>query len=182
MNKKILIISLIALSVFMGGCGSKTMSNNTGTSKVTSNTETQNTEVSQTTKVTSNNETQKAEVSQIAIESDKVEVKEESRKQEYKTKLDNIEIALESLKEKEAGTTKDMREATNERLKQWDAALNEIYNVLKGQLSPSDMKKLQSEEIQWISDRDAKAKEESLKAEGGTMEALIYTSSLQDTL
>ncbi|MBK5242180.1 lysozyme inhibitor LprI family protein [Clostridium sp.] len=112
---------------------------------------------------------------------DNVKVKEESNKQEYKTKLDNIEIALESLKEKDAGTTLDMKEAASERLKQWDAALNEIYNVLKGQLSSSDMKKLQSEEIQWISDRDAKAKKESLEVKGGTMEPLIYTNSLQDT-
>ncbi|MGH4139903.1 lysozyme inhibitor LprI family protein [Clostridium sp.] len=112
---------------------------------------------------------------------DKVKVKEESKKQEYKTKLDNIEIALESLKEKDAGTTLDMREAASERLTQWDAALNEIYNVLKGQLSSADMKKLQSEETQWISNRDAKAKKESLEVKGGTMEPLIYTSSLQDT-
>ena len=112
---------------------------------------------------------------------DKVKVNEESKKQEYKTKLDNIEISLESLKEKDAGTTLEMREAASERFKQWDAALNEIYNVLKGQLSPSDMKKLQSEEIQWISNRDAKAKKESLEMKGGTMEPLIYTSSLQDT-
>lgn len=112
---------------------------------------------------------------------DKVKVKEESKKQEYKTKLDNIEIGLESLKEKEGGTTLEMREAASERLKQWDAALNEIYNVLKGQLSSSDMKKLQSEEIQWISNRDAKAKKESLEVKGGTMEPLIYTSSLQDS-
>lgn len=112
---------------------------------------------------------------------DKVKVKEESKKQEYTTKLDNIEIGLKSLKEKDSGTTLDMREAASERLKQWDAALNEIYNVLKRQLSSSDMKKLQSEEIQWMSNRDAKAKKESLEMEGGTMEPLIYTSSLQDT-
>ena len=110
----------------------------------------------------------------------KVKVKEVSKKQEYKTKLDNIEIRLKSLKEKDGGTTLDMREAASERLKQWDAALNEIYYVLKGQLSSSDMKKLQSEEIQWISNRDAKAKKESLEMKGGTMEPLIYTSSLQD--
>ena len=112
---------------------------------------------------------------------DKVKVKEESKKQEYKTKLDNIEIGFKVLKEKEAGTTADMVEAANERLKQWDAALNEIYNVLKCQLSASYMKKLQSEEIQWIANRDAQAKKESLEMKGGTMEPLIYTSSLQDT-
>jgi uncharacterized protein YecT (DUF1311 family) len=40
------------------------------------------------------------------------------------------------------------------------------------------MKKLQSEEIQWITNRDAKAKEESSKYKGGTMEPLVYSISL----
>lgn len=116
------------------------------------------------------------------IEKDKKKEKQESKKQEYRTKLDNIEIGLKDLNEKESsGTTADMREAASERYKRWDAALNEIYNVLKEQLSPSDMKKLQSEEIQWISNRDAKAKEASLSMKGGTMEPVLYTSSLADT-
>lgn len=126
------------------------------------------------------NEVWKDFINNTKIE-DTGKVKEESKKQEYKAKLDNIEIGLKSLKEKEGGTTLDMREAAGERYKQWDAALNEIYNVLKGQLSSSDMKKLQSEEIQWISNRDAKAKKESLEVKGGTMEPLVYTSSVQDT-
>lgn len=117
------------------------------------------------------------------IEKEKQESKkQESKKQKYRTKLDNIEIGLKDLDEKESsGTTQDMREAASERYKRWDAALNEIYGVLKGQLSPSDMKKLQSEEIQWISNRDAKAKEVSLEMKGGTMEPVLYTSSLADT-
>ncbi|MBZ9688296.1 DUF4163 domain-containing protein [Clostridium estertheticum] len=62
MNKEIILISLISLSIFIGGCGSKTMSNNTSTSKVTSN------KVQQ-----ANNEiiNQNAEVSQTANKSDK---------------------------------------------------------------------------------------------------------------
>jgi uncharacterized protein YecT (DUF1311 family) len=72
----------------------------------------------------------------------------------------------------------EMREAADERYEKWDAALNEIYSVLKKQLSSSDMKKLQGEEIQWISNRDAQAKEESLKYKGGTMEPLVYSISL----
>lgn len=42
--------------------------------------------------------------------------------------------------------------------KEWDDELNNIYGILKVQLSSSDMKKLQNEEIQWIKDRDAKVK------------------------
>ena len=112
---------------------------------------------------------------------DKVKVKEESKKQEYITNLDNIEIGLKDLDKKDSGTTLDMREAANERYKRWDTSLNEIYNVLKGQLSSSDIKKLQSEQIQWISNRDAKAKKASLEMKAGTMEPVLYTGSLADT-
>ncbi|MFT5873249.1 MAG: hypothetical protein ACI8WT_002193 [Clostridium sp.] len=74
-----------------------------------------------------------------------------------------------------------MKVVADERYKSWDAALNEIYNVLKEQLSSSDMKNLQSEEIQWISDRDATAKEDSSVMKGGTMEPVLYIGSLADT-
>lgn len=116
------------------------------------------------------------------IEKDKEKVKQGSKKQEYRTKLDSIELGLKDLNEKGySGTTAEMRATANENYKRWDTALNEIYNVLKGQLSASDMKKLQSEEIQWIANRDAKAKEASLEMKGGTMESVLYTSSLADT-
>jgi uncharacterized protein YecT (DUF1311 family) len=115
---------------------------------------------------------------EFSINSDSEKDKEGIDKQEYKTKLDNIEIGLKYLEEKEAGTTMEMREAADERYEKWDAALNEIYSVLKKQLSSSDMEKLQSEEVQWISNRDAQAKEESLKYKGGTMEPLVYSISL----
>ena len=99
----------------------------------------------------------------------------------YKTKLHNIEIGLKDLTKKESGTTADMREAASEKYKRWDGALNEIYGVLKKQLSSNDMKKLQSEQQQWILTRDAKAKEASLSMKGGTMESILYTTSLADT-
>ena len=62
--------------------------------------------------------------------------------------------------------------------KEWDDELNDIYSVLKAQLSPSDMKNLQSEEIQWIKDRDTKAKSDSAQMAGGTMEKVLYEGSL----
>ena len=109
-------------------------------------------------------------------------IEKENKKQEYRTKLDNIEIGLKDLTEKGfSGSTLDMRMAQDESYRRWDAALNEIYNILKTQLSSSDMKKLQSEEIQWISTRDAKAKEASLEMKGGTMEPVLYVGSLTDT-
>ncbi|WP_291635854.1 lysozyme inhibitor LprI family protein, partial [Clostridium sp.] len=68
---------------------------------------------------------QKNIATELSINSYSEKVKEESDKQEYKTKLDNVEIGLNYLKEKEAGTTMDMREAADEKYKKWDTALNE---------------------------------------------------------
>lgn len=102
---------------------------------------------------------------------------EESKKQKYRNKLDNIELGFKDFNNTEK-TTMDMRYHANERYKQWDAALNEIYGVLKGQLSASNMKNLQNEEIQWIKKRDAKAKEDSAEMKGGTMEHILYINSL----
>ena len=116
------------------------------------------------------------------IDSELANIEKEKKKQEYRTKLDNIEIGLKDLTEKGfSGTTLDMRMAQDESYRRWDAALNEIYNVLKTQLSSSDMKELQSEEIQWISTRDAKANEASLEMKGGTMEPVLYVGSITDT-
>lgn len=136
-------------------------------------------------------ETQKANINKLKgrIDSELAETEKEknkekkvSKKEEYRVKLDKIQLELKALDEKDAsGTTLYMREAANERYKRWDDALNEIYGVLKGQLSASDMKKLQSEEIKWISNRDAKAKEESSSMKGGTMEPVIYMNSMANT-
>ena len=62
-----------------------------------------------------------------------------------------------------------------------DPIINEIYGVLKQQLSTDDMSKLKKEQIKWISDRDDKAKKASLEYKDGTAEQLVYTSSLAQT-
>jgi uncharacterized protein YecT (DUF1311 family) len=43
------------------------------------------------------------------------------------------------------------------------------------------MKKLQSEEIQWIKDRDTKAKSDSAEMAGGSMEKVLYEGSLAES-
>jgi uncharacterized protein YecT (DUF1311 family) len=114
---------------------------------------------------------------------DKNQTTSTSKKQQYKEKLDNLELSLKPTETKlqNGATTKDMREAAGDIYKAWDNALNEIYGVLKEQLSASDMKNLQTEEVQWISKRDAKAKEASSSVKGGTLEPVIYTDSLGRT-
>lgn len=74
-----------------------------------------------------------------------------------------------------------MRKAAGETYKQWDQALNEIYSVLKTELSQSEMKALQDEEIKWISYRDKKAEEDSARVKGGTLEPVEHTYSLANT-
>ena len=117
----------------------------------------------------------------LSINSYSAKFKEESKKQGYIIKLDNIEIGLKDLDKKSSGTTQEMLAAAGDRYKRWDTALNEIYNVLKVQLPSSDIKKLQSEEILWISNRDATAKKASLEMKGGSIEPVIFTRSLADT-
>lgn len=106
---------------------------------------------------------------------------QESKKQIYKKKLDDIQAGLKDLEDLYAGNTIEMKSAASQEYERWDKALNEIYGVLKQQLSSDDMNKLKEEQIKWISDRDSKAKKDSLEYEGGTAEQLIYTSSLAQT-
>lgn len=108
-------------------------------------------------------------------------ITQESTKQIYKDKLDNIQLGLKDLEELYAGNTIEMKSAASQEYERWDKALNEIYEVLKQQLSSEDMDRLKEEQIKWISNRDTKAKKESLEYEGGTAEQLIYTSSLAQT-
>lgn len=161
------IISLFIFSIFMFvGCGkSITKDNSNEQTKTTNNTppiEVKNTE------------------NKKANEKEEIK-KEESQKQVYLKKLNDIEAGLKDLSKKYEGTTLEMKEAASEEYKRWDKALNEIYSVLKDQLSDSEMKELKEKQIQWISIKEKKAKEESLEYQGGTMESLIYISSLAKT-
>ncbi|WP_341467158.1 lysozyme inhibitor LprI family protein [Clostridium septicum] len=55
-------------------------------------------------------------------------------------KLNSIEKGLSDLDYLySTGVTKDMLEAGGEKYKRWDNALNEIYEILKVELSKEDM-------------------------------------------
>ncbi|EET87667.1 protein of unknown function DUF1311 [Clostridium carboxidivorans P7] len=139
-------------------------------------------DLSESQKVTVNKLKERIDSESAKTEESKNAIQPQGQKQQYENKLANIENSLKYLDEKEAsGTTADMRTSVNERYKKWDAALNEIYGVLKGQLSANDMKNLQSEEIQWISNRDAKAEKSASEMKGGSMESVLYTGSLAAT-
>ena len=104
----------------------------------------------------------------------------ESKKQIYLDKLNETEETLSAeLKPLyDSGVTLDMREAAGKEYETWDGLLNEIWAVLTEQLSEEEINELTDLENKWIEDTEAKAKEESLKYEGGTMEPLVYSQTL----
>lgn len=167
--KKGIGIMILLLALGLVGCGSNVATNgNNEPSKAV-------TDVNSQSKEEANTSTQ--EKTNIKTDQPSNKPNEESKKQKYRAKLDIIELGFKDFSSTEK-STQDMRAHANERYKQWDNALNEIYGVLKVQLSASDMKKLQNEELQWIKKRDAKAKEDASEMKGGTMENVLYADSL----
>lgn len=99
-------------------------------------------------------------------------------KDKYLKQLNDIENSLGDLNNQyNNGTQTEMHEAKSKILSKWDAALNEIYGVLKKQLSTDEMSSLKVEQRNWIKQRDQKAKDESSVFTGGTMEVTIYVST-----
>ncbi|KAA8671368.1 DUF1311 domain-containing protein [Clostridium sp. HV4-5-A1G] len=142
------------------------------------NTESSTTITDDTTKTKENVNSNTQEKTNSKIDRPNNKLNEENKKQEYINKLDNIELGFKDFNNTEK-TAEDMMNHANERYKQWNAALDEIYyDILKGQSSPSEIENLQNEEIQWTDKRDAKAEEDSSKMKGGTMESILYTNSL----
>lgn len=157
--KKGIILVLISISLVMVGC--------------TKNSEEKNNETVDT-KTVSNNE--------ISTEtSNKEDEEKKNYKEEYLKKLNSLDKYLETSVSEGTGTTIEMKEAENTRYKSWDDMLNEIYNLLKTQLTEDEMKKLQEEEINWIKYRDETAENASKKFEGGTLQSVEYVSSLAKT-
>lgn len=66
-----------------------------------------------------------------------------------------------------------MTEAANEIFKQWDNALNEVYNALQTQLSAIEMENLKVEQRIWITRRDEAAEKASSEYAGGTLEFYV---------
>ncbi|AOR25041.1 lysozyme inhibitor LprI family protein [Clostridium taeniosporum] len=147
----------------------------TETDKAKNNTDNKNSQNS--TKEVNNKKTEKS----VKENNDTQKIKQ-STKQIYKNKLDNIELGMKDLNKMEStGINGEMISAAGKKHIRWDNALNEIYGVLKKQLSADDMKKLENEEIKWISDRDDKAKKDSSHYKGGRLYEYIYRLSLAQT-
>ena len=102
-----------------------------------------------------------------------------SQKQYYTQRLSQVERQVEDLEnspEFTEGSMMELRSVVGECFVKWDDLLNEIYGVLKAQLSESEMRDLKNKQRDWIKYRDSQADEAAAEYEGGTMAPLEYNS------
>lgn len=120
-------------------------------------------------------------------EDDKVNTatKIEGRRKEFLERLDNIQLELDSLPEKkdsDAGVTNAMKSYYGMAYEMYDKELNEIYALLKDELSPEIMEDLKTKQIKWIEEKEEKADKEEATYEGGTLQFVApYVSLYQST-
>ena len=87
---------------------------------------------------------------------------------------EKVQVKLDS------GVTADMHEGIAELSEAWENELNTIYSLLMEKLPKKDKIKLENEQKEWLKNRDIKAKKVAKEAEGGTMEPLLFTSSIEE--
>ena len=80
----------------------------------------------------------------------------------------------------DTGTTADMHEGIAELSEAWENELNTVYSLLMEKLPKAEKVKLENEQKKWLKNRNIKAKKDAKEAEGGTMEPLLFTSSIKD--
>lgn len=105
----------------------------------------------------------------------------EGRRSEFIEKLDNIQEEVDSLpikKHSDAGATNAIRSYYGILYDMYDKELNEIYVLLKEQLSPETMQNLQNEQIKWIEEKESAANKAADQYKGKTLEFVEFNSSL----
>ncbi|MGG3914369.1 lysozyme inhibitor LprI family protein [Rossellomorea vietnamensis] len=143
---------------------------------------------SHTEEATSTEENEKAQSNETSVEeSSPVQdppVTKVEGKQAYIEKLDNIQKELDAMPDKkysDEGVTNAMKNYYGVSYEKYDDALNEIYALLKKELSPDVMAELKAEQVKWIEEKEAKAEKERLKYEGGTFENVAWYISLYES-
>lgn len=116
-----------------------------------------------------------------ALTNEPAEVNQEeastSLKEKYLQQLDDTKKEAEELEPTDSSTYA-LKKVENDRWELWDELLNEIYGVIKEQLSAEEMDQLREEQRNWIKFRDDSALEASHKFKGGTQEHLEYVAVL----
>ena len=98
---------------------------------------------------------------------------------EYLKDLDDLEddiVTSDSLYEEES--TLKMIDIQEEKFQIWNDELNNIYRVLKNQLSGEEYEEFKSKEITWLNKREALAEEDASNFEGMDFAQVQYNSSL----
>ena len=120
-----------------------------------------------------------AEEESKILEEEQKNQKAKRTRDEYIQKLNMVEDELNDLSYLyESGVTTDLLEAEGQAVERWDGMLNEIYNLLKVQLSKTEMDDLTDKQISWIKYRDTTAQNESSPFEGGSFARVQYISTL----
>lgn len=121
--------------------------------------------------------------SEISRQEADLKNKEESKKENlvnaksrFLNKLAKIQDVVGRLPQGE--TTLELKKRASDEYKLWDNELNVIYNYLKDNLSQSDFNKLEKEEVQWIKEKETKAKDAMNEVKGGSLEGVFYLSSI----
>ena len=87
---------------------------------------------------------------------------------------EKVQVKLDS------GVTAEMREGIAELSEAWEKELNTVYSLLMKKLPKAEKVKLENEQKKWLKNRDIKAKKDAKEDEGGTMEPLLFTSSIEE--
>ncbi|WLR42746.1 lysozyme inhibitor LprI family protein [Bacillus carboniphilus] len=126
----------------------------------------------ETSSSSNNNDKVEDENKQTSNQSEESNEQIESTKKIYNDKLDEVENSVRVLESKlqKSETQTEMNELQADIHQMWDDALNEIYGVLKGQLTNNEFRKLREEQLNWINERDAIAEEEASVYQGGSLE------------
>lgn len=120
-----------------------------------------------------------AAAEQECIQAEKKRQTPSGKRDKYFQKLHHIEASLSDLEYlTKDGVTSDLIEAESERYERWDDALNEIYGVLKTQLTESEMNALREKQRSWLAYRDRTANAEGAKFAGGSAEPLAYIGTM----
>lgn len=178
--KKILILILISLSLItLSACNKDNKTNQNSSNKVE-----QRQQLDDSLNKVDNTKEPKVNENISETNASSTISKIVGRRNEFIEKLDNIQKELDALPEKkdsDAGITNAMRSYYGISYDMYDKALNEIYDLLRNDLSPETMSDLQTQQIKWIQEKEAAANKESEQYKGGTFEFVAYNSSLYES-
>lgn len=100
-------------------------------------------------------------------------------KEKYLAELDKLTRETEETGDEDIPWI-EVRKQAVEKYDLWDDKLNEIYGVLKQQLSSTEMEAVKQEERQWIKDRDAAVKQVEIEEGPGTLAPYAMTMTKLD--